>query len=314
MPEASFLNLSHRDVGDGAVSVWPAWEVREHGGAATRWFHVRLAFADGARVDALAVVDGEHVSVEDVTAQPAFSLADLTVLADWIDGPLSEACGVAATGSRAGGAARAGEEGHGGCRAEGAGLGRRAEEAGGDRRAEEAGGAAADVDRPAEVIGEEPDPGDSPAEVIGGEPDSGDSPAEVIGGEPGAGDCPAEVIGGEPGAGDWPAEGIGIEPGAGDRRTEAVVVERFAGDRRTEADGGVAGVGDGPNPRRARPVWPRGIAGRRLVAQEYRAARDTGADPVLAVMNATGHSRRRSLRLIAQARDAGLLAPRHARR
>jgi hypothetical protein len=35
---------------------------------------------------------------------------------------------------------------------------------------------------------------------------------------------------------------------------------------------------------------------------------------VLAVMSATGHSRRRSLRLIAQARDAGFLTPRHVRR
>lgn len=266
-------------MGDGAVSVWPAWEVREHGGAATRWFHVRLAFCDGAQVDALAVVDGEHVSVEDVTAQPALSLADLTALADWIDGPLSEACGVAASGNRAGGAAGAGEEGRGGC------------------RAEDADGVAADADRPAEVIGGEPGAGECPAEGIG------------VGS-----DCPAEAVGGEPGAGDCPAEVIDLEPDAGDRRTEADGAERDAGDCRTEADGGEAGVGDGPNPRRARPVWPRGIAGRRLVAQEYRAARDTGADPVLAVMNATGHSRRRSLRLIAQARDAGLLAPRHARR
>ncbi|MYX97629.1 hypothetical protein GT045_23170, partial [Streptomyces sp. SID486] len=75
--------------------MWPAWEVREHGGA-TRWFHLRLAFPDGARVDALAVLHGGHVSVEDVTARPALSLADLTALADWIDGPLSEACGVTA--------------------------------------------------------------------------------------------------------------------------------------------------------------------------------------------------------------------------
>ncbi|MEU1166861.1 DUF6214 family protein, partial [Streptomyces sp. NPDC005921] len=58
----------------------------------------------------------------------------------------------------------------------------------------------------------------------------------------------------------------------------------------------------------------RGIEGRWLVAQEYRAAQADGLDPVLAVMCATGHSRRRSLRLIAQARDAGFLTPGHARR
>jgi hypothetical protein len=153
--------------------VWPAWEVQEHDGA-TSWFHVRLAFTDGARVDALAVVSEGQVSVEDVRAQPALSLDDLTVLADWIEGPLFEACGLEA--------GEAGEE--------------------------------------------------------------------------------------------------------------------------TESGGA----------RRARPAWPRGIEGRWLIAQEYRAAQEEGVDPVLAVMCATGHSRRRSLRLISQARDAGYLTPRHARR
>jgi hypothetical protein len=174
--EASFLDLSDRNAEDGAVSVWPAWEVREHDGT-TSWLHVRLAFPDGARVDALAVVSGGCVSIEDVTARPALSLDDLTVLADWIEGPLSEACAPAAG------------ETYAGC-----------------------------------------------------------------------------------------AEGL-----------------RGA-------------------PRRARPPWPPGIEGCRLLAQQYRAAQEQGADPVLAVMHATGHSRRRSLRLIAQARDAGFLTPRHARR
>lgn len=155
------------------MSVWPGWEVREREGA-TSWFHVRLAFVDGARVDALAVVSEGCVSVEDVRAQPALSLDDLAVLADWIEGPLFEACRV----------------------------------------------------------------------------------------ELGSAD---EVS----------------EPGAA---------------------------------RRARPAWPLGIEGRWLVAQEYRAAQEKGVDPVLAVMCATGHSRRRSLGLIAQARDAGFLTPRHARR
>lgn len=153
------------------MSVWPAWEVQEHDGA-TSWFHVRLAFPDGARVDALAVVSEQQVSVEDVRAQPALSLDDLTVLADWLEGPLFEACG--------------------------------------------------------------------------------------------------------------------LEPGE------------------EEVESGGA--------RRARPAWPRGIEGRWQIAQEYRAAQEEGVDPVLAVMCATGHSRRRSLRLISQARDAGFLTPRHARR
>ncbi|MEU1273079.1 DUF6214 family protein [Streptomyces sp. NPDC005799] len=170
MLEASFLNLSDRCPTDGVVSVWPAWEVREDTGK-TSWFTVRLAFPDGARVDALAVVSEGCVSLEDVRALPALSLDDLTVLADWIEEPIFEACGLA------------------------------------------------------------PEPA------------------------------------GEPGPG-----------------------------------------------RRARPTWPRGLEGRRLVAEEYRAAQEVGHDPVLAVMHATGHSRRKTLRLISQARDAGYLTPGHARR
>jgi uncharacterized protein DUF6214 len=156
---------------DGSVSVWPAWEVREDGadGGVMSWWGVRLAFPDGAQVDLLAVVSGGGVCIEDVRAQPALSLDDLAVLAEWVEGPLSEVCGAGSAG----------------------------------------------------------------------------------------------------------------EP----------VVSR-----------------------RARPAWPGGVAGQWLVAREYRAAQEGGADPVLAVMGATGHSRRRSLRLIAQARDAGFLTARHARR
>ncbi|WP_237773090.1 DUF6214 family protein, partial [Streptomyces luteocolor] len=66
--------------------------------------------------------------------------------------------------------------------------------------------------------------------------------------------------------------------------------------------------------RRARPSLPRGSAGRRAVADTYRAAQDEGRDPVLAVMCATGRSRRKSLKLIAGARDEGYLTPRHHRR
>ncbi len=66
--------------------------------------------------------------------------------------------------------------------------------------------------------------------------------------------------------------------------------------------------------RRARPSWPRGSDGRRTVAEAYRAAQESGLDPVLAVMQATGRSRRKCLRLISGARDAGFLPPRHNRR
>jgi hypothetical protein len=69
-----------------------------------------------------------------------------------------------------------------------------------------------------------------------------------------------------------------------------------------------------PGRRRTRPAAPRGSASRRIAAEAYRAAQQEGNDPVLAVMGATGLSRRRALRLIAGARDRGLLAPRHNRR
>ncbi|WP_340384191.1 DUF6214 family protein [Streptomyces sp. SS7] len=156
------------------MTVSPAWELRENGDPAATWFDVRLAFADGAGVDLLAVVSGGCVSFEDVRARPPLSLVDLTELADWIEGPLFDSC---------------------------------------------------------------------------------------------------------------------------------------AGAGGTQAERGTAAGGA----RRARPAWPRGSEGCRLVAQEYRAAQQQGADPILAVMSATGHSRRGSLRLIARARDAGYLAPRHAK-
>lgn len=151
------------------MSVRHAWVVSE-GSTTTSWFDVRLTFADGARVDALAVLSGADVRVEDVRARPPLSLDDLAVLAEWLEDPLFEAC--------------------------------------------------------------------------------------------------------------VPAPARGLPAGS----------------------------------RRAGPAWPRGREGRRLVAREYTAAREEGVDPVLAVMRATGHSRRKSLRLIGQARDEGFLAPRRARR
>jgi hypothetical protein len=226
--EASFLELSDRSRADGAVSVWPAWEVRD-GTGTTSWFHVRLAFPDGARVDALAVFSDGRVGLEDVRARPALSLDALAALAGWIEGPLTGACG---PGGRAG--------------------------ARGEPAAER------------EPEGEGGPPGEGALED--GEPLREDG-APRDGGLPGDSEA---------------AHG----PAAGADETHGEPCAR----------------------RRARPAWPRGAEGRRLVAQEYRAAQEKGTDPVLAVMCATGRSRRRSLRLIAQARDAGLLTARHARR
>ncbi|MFE1846151.1 DUF6214 family protein, partial [Streptomyces sp. NPDC059515] len=74
------------------MSVWPAWAVRE-GERATRWFHVRLVFADGARVEGLVTVSEDGVGVEDLRARPALSLDDLAAFADWIEEPLARAWG-----------------------------------------------------------------------------------------------------------------------------------------------------------------------------------------------------------------------------
>ncbi|MFD7699621.1 DUF6214 family protein [Streptomyces caelestis] len=76
------------------------------------------------------------------------------------------------------------------------------------------------------------------------------------------------------------------------------------------------GPGDGAEPgaHRERPARPGEPAEHGLVARAYRAAQERGADPVLAVMDETGYSRRGALRLIGRTRDAGLLPSRHARR
>ncbi|GGQ69675.1 hypothetical protein Saso_16540 [Streptomyces asoensis] len=243
------------------MTVWPAWKVQEAGGA-TSWFHVRLGFTDGARVELLAVVTGGHLCVEDVRARPPLSLADLAVLAHWIHGPLSEECGDGVGGG-------GGPEADGTCDASG-------------RRA--AYGVAVGVGDAAGAAGAV-----EVAEVAEGDEGGGCGPA-------GAGEAGATATGaGEAGA---------TAAGAGKAGATAAGVGEV----------GVGAAGQPSGPGRARRAWPRGSEGRRLVAQEYRAAQEGGADPVLAVMCATGRSRRRSLRLIAQARDAGYLTPRHARR
>ncbi|WP_305965151.1 DUF6214 family protein [Streptomyces sp. IMTB 2501] len=261
--EASLLNLSDRNAEDGAVSVWPAWKVREHCGT-TSWFQVRLAFPDGARVDALAVLHNGCVSIEDVTAQPALSLADLTALANWIEGPLFASCGVAPVRSCADDGDERPAERPEGERPEGQGPEWRPED---------------------ECLEERPEcepPGQRQA------PEARDSAERREGERP---------------------------VGRGDDERPERLYEGEPPDGRCEPEArGAAEIALGVGPRRAWAGWPRGIEGRRLVAREYRAAQQGGVDPVLAVMTATGRSRRRSLRMIAQARDDGFLTPRHARR
>lgn len=166
------------------MSVWPAWEVREAGGA-TSWFHVRLGFVDGARVELLAVVCGGRVSVEDVRAQPPLSLVDLTVLADWIEGPLFERC---------------------------------------------------DQGGVLEAVGVE-----------------------------GAGDAVDATDGTGAADGTDAADAADVDDGYDGYGAEGAREPAVAGDA-DETFG----------PRRARQAWPRGIEGRWLVAQEYRAAQEEG--------------------------------------
>lgn len=177
------------------MSVWPVWEVQGHGsgaageGAGTGelppWFSVRLSFADGARIDVVAAVSGDRISIEDLHADPPLPLEGFSTLAEWIEEPLQDACRLVLDQRRGAG-------------------------------------------RP------------------------------------------------------LPAFGTGY--------------------RKTRAR------------HRARRNWPRSRPGRRTAAAAYLAAQEEGSDPVLAVMCATGRSRRRSLKLIASARDEGYLPPRRTRR
>ncbi|QIY53185.1 hypothetical protein HEP86_35590 [Streptomyces sp. RPA4-5] len=93
---------------------WPTWELQAHGSAAPApdpaapddpagsagpgcplprldplgpWCSARLTFADGARVDVLVTVSDDHITVEDVRADPPLTLDGLADLARWIDGP-----------------------------------------------------------------------------------------------------------------------------------------------------------------------------------------------------------------------------------
>lgn len=201
MQETTFLNANDQYDSLAAFPYPPVWELQGCGTvtcgtgsvrgayeAAPPWFNVRLTFADGARIDVLAVVTDGRIAIEDLRADPPLPLEGFAVVADRIEDPLEDACRVAV------------------------------EQRGTQQTAP-------------------------------------------------------------------------VTPGAAGRA-------------------GASSPGRG----RARPSVPRGSAGRRLAADAYRAAQQDGRDPVLAVMGATGRSRRRSLRLIAGARDEGYLAPRHNRR
>ncbi|MFI6937933.1 DUF6214 family protein [Streptomyces sp. NPDC050418] len=209
------------------MTAWPQWEVRGHGTAAgplQPWFNVRLTFGEGSSIDVLAAAGESGISIEDLRAQPPLPLGGFAALAEWLQGPLEEACRaviaapVPAAPTPAGQRTPAGQQTPAGQR----------------------------------TVTEE--------QEHRGTEDSAGQPAES-------------------------------PPDTDESRDDAAPAEG-----------------------RARHAQPRGQDPRLLAAEAYRAARDEGDDPVLAVMRATGRSRRRSLRLIAAARDAGHLPPRHNRR
>ncbi|MEU5403669.1 DUF6214 family protein [Streptomyces sp. NPDC005963] len=178
--------------------------------SASSWVDVRLTFADGVRLDVMAVADRGNWAVEELRADPPLPLGSLAVLGDRIATPLTEACRAAVEGLLAEGPPRATDE------------------------------------------------------------------------EP---RCP--------------------EPTSTGRGTLTLAQVRAG---RTD------GVSAAPDHRRVRAGRLRGRAARRRAADAYLAAQQQGLDPVLAVMSATGRSRRKSLRVIAGARDEGLLPARHNRR
>ncbi|MFJ4922984.1 DUF6214 family protein [Streptomyces sp. NPDC088725] len=252
----------------------PRWEVQGYGtvtGAGeeqdgvTRcevrppWLDVRLTFADGARLDVLAVVREGRIAIEDAQADPPLALDGLAALAEVIREALEDACQAFIGPPR-------------GLETE------RGEPVIPVALAEPVVPVVPFV--PTELL-DLPEPAEThlagPAKPAESAPEPTLADAPVL--------CEA--------ASADEATGFGT-PGGGEART-----------------GGGAEL---PGRHRARPSAPRGSAGRRGAADVYRTAQREGGDPVLAVMAATGLSRRRALRLIAGARDEGLLTPRHQRR
>ncbi|MFI1202547.1 DUF6214 family protein [Streptomyces sp. NPDC020883] len=309
MSESEFYTDNPRYKAQGGALAWPDWELQAHGSAAPElgpWFSARLSFPHGARIDVLVTVNGDRLTVEDVRADPPLTLDDLASLAHWIEGPLDDACR-AATGrppkSAAGAVAApdpaprpapAAPE-----RREGAVRPRRTR-AGTDAPADDVvhgegalcgadaaptaatapAGTASDDGTPAPAPGAAPDeaPGPAPTTATEAAPD----PARTA--APAGDDAPEPDTGPPPAAGAASGDGAEVAARPPDEPRSAVLVRSRAGERR------------------------------KIAAAAYRAAQQEGRDPIQAVMNATGRNRRRALRLIAGARDAGLLTPRHNKR
>ncbi|MFB6565591.1 DUF6214 family protein [Streptomyces noursei] len=266
---------------------WPDWELQAHGSAASElgpWFSARLTFPHGARVDVLVTATGDRLTVEDVRADPPLTLDALASLAHWIEGPLDDACR-AATGRPP-------------------------------------------KDRPGAVAPSGPAPGPAPRASVGEAGPARPREARAETAPPkgavvrGAGRlCGTDAA---PAVGS-PAAGTAEAPATTPTDGTSDAVAPPAPDAAAAPEPGPPATEDGPaarepaatpQPAARSAVLVRSRAGerRKIAAAAYREAQQEGRDPVLAVMNATGRNRRRALRLIAGARDAGLLTPRHNKR
>ncbi|MGW6461961.1 DUF6214 family protein, partial [Streptomyces sp. NPDC055078] len=105
MQETTFLNANDQYDANQALPYPPVWEIQGHGTvttteppagggtSASAWCDVRFTFADGARLDVLAVVDDGGIAIEDLRADPPLPLRLFErVLADRIEEPLEDAC------------------------------------------------------------------------------------------------------------------------------------------------------------------------------------------------------------------------------
>ncbi|MFD7896589.1 DUF6214 family protein [Streptomyces sp. NPDC059568] len=283
---------------------WPVWEVQGHGtvtgagdprdGATRReilppWVDIRLTFADGARLDVLAVVRDGRIAIEDAQADPPLALEGFAALAGAIEAPLQNACQVVS--------------------------GRHRPPVPGTVVAEPpvAGPVAGETAAQGAVVGE--------PSVDAGQAADGTVEAERAEAVPAAYEIPAYGTPVSDTAQDGPGRDVPAADAPSAEPREEAAAEPVSEPEREPAAEAVEAAESGPEPgressgrHRARPSPPRGSAARRSVAEIYRAAQQAGQDPVLAVMSATGFSRRKSLKLIAGARDEGHLTPRHHRR
>ncbi|MCA1222377.1 DUF6214 family protein [Streptomyces sp. 8L] len=291
--------MTARKCDEYTVQGLPVWEVQGYGtvtdaGCEVRppWFDVRLTLPDGARVDVLAVVRGDAIAIEDAQADPPLPLAGLAALASALDAPLQAAC-ASVTSPTAEPSPTTAQYGR----------------------------VAPDQDAPGQGT---PGSGTSGHDAPGQEARGSDTPERDAPGRTGV----PEGETGRPAASAWPHPGgcpepLGAEPSApaGQPAPPAVAPAPAPFCRPGQDTARAASAPAVPEPASAAPGGrhrgrgsaPWGSARRRDVAGVYRAAQSRGEDPVLAVMAATGFSRRRSLRLIAGARDEGRLPSRRRR-